>query len=109
MDIGMLWFDNDKKRSLVEKVLAAAAYYETKYGQKANLVHGHPETVGDVRSVDGIRVVKNQSVLRDHFWVGVFRPSDETLKNLPAVGSSELGEELHDLKLDGQLMLGLEV
>ncbi|NJN44482.1 MAG: hypothetical protein HC806_07010 [Anaerolineae bacterium] len=27
MDVGMLWFDNDKERDLVQKVVRASAYY----------------------------------------------------------------------------------
>ena len=33
MNIGMLWFDNDKKTDLAGKITRAADYYRNKYGQ----------------------------------------------------------------------------
>ena len=32
MNEGMLWFDNNAKTSLKEKIIRAADYYRTKYG-----------------------------------------------------------------------------
>lgn len=32
MNTGMMWFDNDPKTTLKEKVIAAADYYRQKYG-----------------------------------------------------------------------------
>ena len=42
MDIGMLWFDNDKNCDLDAKVERAATYYHKKYGQSPNLCFVHP-------------------------------------------------------------------
>ena len=33
MDTGMLWYDDDRQRTLEEKVRRAADYYRHKYGQ----------------------------------------------------------------------------
>ena len=44
MDIGMLWFDNDKKSSIPSKVEKAARYYQKKYG-KNNVRHHITHTV----------------------------------------------------------------
>lgn len=95
MNIGMLWFDNDPKKSLQQKIDGAVQYYEKKYGRKPNLVFVHPtmmltpsqlgETqivVTDLEKTDpskpfneltytGITVRSNRSVLPNHLWVGV--------------------------------------
>jgi hypothetical protein len=42
MDIGMLWFDNDKTDDLEIKVKRAVNYYQKKYGQKPNICFVNP-------------------------------------------------------------------
>ena len=42
MDIGMLWFDNDKKSDYEAKIERAATYYRDKYGKAPNLCFVHP-------------------------------------------------------------------
>lgn len=85
MNIGMLWFDNDPKAELTAKVKRAAQYYRNKYGKIPTLCYVHPsmlpkdaanemqhdseEHTGLVTS--GIEVRSNQSILPNHFWIGV--------------------------------------
>ena len=91
MDIGMLWFDNDRKSSIPSKVERAARYYHKKYGVNPNLCYVHPRTVtgengGKKRSKKGLEgkplkigkilVSKNEKVLPDHFWIGVSSAED---------------------------------
>ena len=89
MNIGMLWFDNDQKVSIPKKVARAAAYYQQKYGKDPDLCFVHPrmfqqqENQGTKQAgkMDGssqepmligkIRVLENEKVLPDHFWIGV--------------------------------------
>ncbi len=86
MDIGMLWFDNDKKTSIPNKVERAAKYYQKKYGKNPDLCYVHPKMVkgenGKNRGtkkniaptslkIGKILVLKNEKVLPDHFWIGV--------------------------------------
>ena len=85
MEIGMLWFDNDKKTSIPSKVEKAARYYEKKYGVNPDLCYVHPKTVKgkigengkskkaveqDSITIGKILVLKNEKVLPDHFWIG---------------------------------------
>ena len=85
MEIGMLWFDNDKKTSIPSKVEKAARYYQDKYGVSPDLCYVHPKTVQGGKRGNGrtkktvgqealiigkIRVLKNEKVLPDHFWIG---------------------------------------
>ena len=72
MDIGMLWFDNDPKLDVLSKVMKAAAYYRSKYGEEPNLCFVHPSMIPDVKTRAGkIAVQTNNTVLPHHFWIGV--------------------------------------
>ena len=91
MDIGMLWFDNDKKTSIPSKVERAAQYYQKKYGKNPNLCYVHPKMViaenGGKKSskktdakkplkIGKVLVLKNEKVLPDHFWIGISSSED---------------------------------
>ncbi len=86
MEIGMLWFDNDKTTSIPVRVEKAARYYQKKYGVDPDLCYVHPKTInGDNGQADPSRktgsqekmiigkilVLLNKKVLPDHFWIGV--------------------------------------
>ncbi len=92
MDIGMLWFDNDKKTSIPSKVERAARYYQQKYGVNPDLCYVHPKMVpGDKKKrnrgnksfsskplkIGSILVLKNEKVLPDHFWIGIRTADDK--------------------------------
>lgn len=76
MKTGLLWFDDDPRRQVEEKVMRAATYYERKYGQAPNLCFVHPSTLdgngkqGRLRT-NGVEVRSGRSILRDHFWLGI--------------------------------------
>ncbi|HSO27744.1 MAG TPA: hypothetical protein VLS48_06710 [Anaerolineales bacterium] len=78
MKVGMLWFDNDQKRGLNERVLRAALYYQQKYGQKPNLCFVHPsmlpeapEAADDHKYQAGeVEVRSAPVVLPNYFWIG---------------------------------------
>ena len=73
MEIGMLWYDDDNKRQLDDKVARAVAYYRAKYGVQPTecyvnpgmLANGQPQVAG------GVRVEPNRTVNKNHFWLGV--------------------------------------
>lgn len=69
--IGMLWFDNDPKSTLAEKVIRAAAYYAQKYGRQANVCFVHPDTAGAPTACGAIQVRTSRQVLVNHYWLGV--------------------------------------
>jgi len=37
MNVGVLWFDNDPKKALEQKIAEAQAYYQTKYGRASDM------------------------------------------------------------------------
>ena len=82
MNVGMLWFDNDNKSNLPEKVKRAATYYHGKYGVQPNLCFVHPSMAKNVspdipepKSMKSgpIEVRLTKSVLPHHFWIGVHK------------------------------------
>lgn len=68
---GMLWFDNDTKSDLAERIAHAAIYYRGKYGQEPNLCFVNPKMLsGNSPWPTGIEVRSTRSVLPNHFWIG---------------------------------------
>jgi hypothetical protein len=71
MKLGMLWCDDDKTRTLVEKVERAAIYYTNKYGVEPNCCHVALGTLNGHNALNGITLVESQRIRREHFWIGV--------------------------------------
>ncbi len=87
MKIGMLWFDDDPKRPLEEKIERAAKRYQEKYGEPPNLCYANPRTVGDAQPtinlkansgksvaaahIPQVMLKQARSILPNHFWLGV--------------------------------------
>jgi hypothetical protein len=73
MDIGMLWYDDDSKRPLGEKVARAVEHYKNKYGAVPTVCYVNPTTLkeGSPETSAGVQIRKARNVLADHFWIGV--------------------------------------
>ena len=72
MDIGMLWYDDDTKRPLGEKVARAVDYYKTKYGSVPTVCFVNPATLKDAPDMSaGVHIRSARNVMVDHFWIGV--------------------------------------
>ena len=79
MDIGMLWFDDDNKRTLSEKVARAVEFYKDKYGSLPTVCFINPATLKDKaapESAGGVQLRSARNVLVDHFWLGVGETND---------------------------------
>ena len=76
MNIGMLWYDDDAKRQLDEKVARAVEFYRAKYGVQPTECYVHPGMLAaDQPSMAaGVRLRPNRTIIKNHFWLGV----DET-------------------------------
>jgi len=71
MNIGMLWFDDDSRRTLEEKVQRAAEHYSDKYGHQATLCFVKPQTLnGGPQRIAGIHIRNSRTVMPNHFWIG---------------------------------------
>ncbi len=67
--IGVLWMD-DSGSELAKKVRDAAKCYRNRFGVAATLCYANPADVGEITSVDKIRVEPRGNILRYHFLVG---------------------------------------
>lgn len=77
MKTGLLWVDDDKKRTLAEKVECAAAFYRQaeRYHGEPDACHVNPAMLNGERAVNGVVLVESVRVRPMCFWIGV---SDET-------------------------------
>ncbi len=72
MRVGMLWFDDDKKRTLAEKVERAVTYYAEKYRTTPSVCYVNPAALEDTKPKEnGVAVRAAATVRPNHFWVGV--------------------------------------
>jgi hypothetical protein len=76
VQVGLLWFDADKRRSPQQKLDDAAERYTERFGRAPNLCHVNPD---DLFAHPSIRVQPDPAVLKSHFWVGF----DEELVQSP--------------------------
>ena len=76
MEVGMLWFDDDPRRGLEEKVARAVAHYKEKYGQMPTLCFVNPGTLnGGPEAAAGVQIRAARTVLPNHFWIGLGDPA----------------------------------
>lgn len=74
---GYLWFDGNQDRDLEQKIERAAQYYLAKHGTRPNLCFVHPiMLLGSPATLDDIEIRATNSVLPNHFWLGVLEKSD---------------------------------
>lgn len=72
MDIGMLWYDDDNKRPLGEKVARAVEHYKAKYGAVPTVCYVNPSTLKEGPETSaGVQIRTARNVLVDHFWIGM--------------------------------------
>jgi len=72
MNTGMMWFDNDPKTALIEKIERAADYYREKYGRVPDICLVNPGMMNEPELRAGKIVVKAlRTVLPGHLWIGI--------------------------------------
>jgi hypothetical protein len=71
VNVGLLWLDDDKRRTFEEKVQRAAEHYREKYGRLPELCLVNSSMLEDAKSVGKIKVVPIHTVLPYHFWLGM--------------------------------------
>jgi hypothetical protein len=76
---GLLWFDDDPRRRIDEKVLQAAARYRQKFGVAPDVCYVNPRQLAGVNDqaidqaetrVGTLRVLPASTVRPHHFWIG---------------------------------------
>lgn len=71
MKVGMLWLQNDPKKTLEQKVEEAAAYYAKKYGAQPNLCYVNSCMLNGNTLTGAVELRPNRYILPNHFWIGV--------------------------------------
>jgi hypothetical protein len=73
MDIGMLWFDSNHNQDVCARIERASTFYRSKYGRKPDLCYVHPSMLtGTIpKEVGGLKIRTSQTVLPNHFWLGI--------------------------------------
>ncbi len=79
--MGLLWFDDDPRRGLKQKVENAARRYRERFGRDPAVCYVHPSMIGELLPDNGssslsievngfhLRVVPRRSILRYHLWL----------------------------------------
>lgn len=76
MQVGLLWFDDDKQRPAAEKIAQAARRYREKFGRPPTICFVNPDEPIEHGRVSGVTVRPLRTVLRHHFWIGVEEQAD---------------------------------
>lgn len=71
MNVGMLWLDDDRNRSLEEKVSRAVDYYLEKYGRMPEMCLVNKGMLSAEKLVGKVNVQPINNILPHHFWVGM--------------------------------------
>ena len=79
MKVGLLWYDDDPKRALEEKIARAAQRYREKFGRRPDICYVNPAMLEEGAPRSGrVRVVTAPNILPHHFWVGVSEGEDDS-------------------------------
>ncbi len=72
LQVGMLWFDDARDRSLADKLLQAARHYERKYGRRPNICYVSLHALErEAPGAQGLQLRPAPDILPHHFWLGV--------------------------------------
>lgn len=71
MIVGMLWLDDDKKRSFEDKVRRAVDHYRDKYGRSPELCLVNKNVGITEERVGRVEVRAVETVIPSHFWLGM--------------------------------------
>ncbi|VAW43018.1 hypothetical protein MNBD_CHLOROFLEXI01-1629 [hydrothermal vent metagenome] len=71
MNVGMMWLDDDGKRSIEEKVSRAVEYYQEKYGRLPEICFVNQAMLAVEKHVGKVTVQPNNTILPHHFWLGM--------------------------------------
>ncbi len=72
MKEGLLWFDNDPKRKLVDKVDRAAKRYRARLRRKPTVCYVNAEEFNiEIDEINGIHLKPANHIRPHYFWIGV--------------------------------------
>lgn len=70
---GMLWFDNDPKSTLLDKLDRAADYYEKKYGRRPDFCEINLQKTNEEMPSkhNEIVILSSKEIPKNYFFLGV--------------------------------------
>jgi hypothetical protein len=71
MKTGMLWFDDNAKTNLAQKLETASTYYEIKFKRKPTAALVNPKDLTSAQNINGINVSPMREILPHHIMIGV--------------------------------------
>ncbi len=71
MQIGMLWYDDDPKKTLETKIEQATARYVEKYGHRPNACYISAALGTTDAKKQGLRVIPARTLRPNYLWIGV--------------------------------------
>ena len=72
MQEGLLWFDNDPKRKLADKIKQASTRYRVRFSRRPTVCYLNDQDFDDkVEQLNGIQLRTKANILRHHLWIGV--------------------------------------
>jgi len=71
VNIGILWYDQNPKTPLAQKVYEAAERYREKFGVAANTCYVNPVMLDSETRVPGFELRTRASIRPHHYWVGM--------------------------------------
>lgn len=70
MNKGMLWYDNNTKLNIENRVQKAVEFFIEKYGYKPQCCFVNPDMAEEpIKIKDNIKIVPNEKVLKNHIWL----------------------------------------
>jgi hypothetical protein len=70
MNVGMLWFDNDPRTTVLEKIDRAVVYYRSKYGYIPDICFVNPSMLNETPLLNPKVEVKPLPVIQPwNFWL----------------------------------------
>jgi hypothetical protein len=78
MNVGMMWLDDDGKRSVEEKVSRAAEYYQEKYGRLPEICFVNQGMLAAKKRMGKVTVQPNSTILPHHFWLGLMQTNADS-------------------------------
>lgn len=71
MQTGLMWYDDDPRKTLDAKIEQAAARYREKYGRAPNACFVNPAQTGSTGGSEALRVVARPTIRLNYLWIGV--------------------------------------
>ena len=71
MNTGLLWHDDDKKKTLESKINEASVRYQQRFHAIPNVCHVHGNGDEERQVIGKIAIVPNPAIRPNYYWLGV--------------------------------------